>query len=186
MYHYFATLLNYPDADVFHSLDEAIQALAPESPESAALLERFRGSAVSLGQGALEERYIETFEVQAESALYVGHQIFAEDWRRGIFMAGLRERYRPLGILEGTELPDHLTMVLRYVEVQEAGPEKDELIGDCVVPAVRKVLQAIEGKIPYCDVLNALLLYVQPRSSESELEETSCRPSSSSLFPILH
>lgn len=186
MYRHFSGLLNYPGADLFHSLDEAIQALAPESPESAALLETFRESAVSLGQGALEERYIETFEMQAESALYVGHQIFAEDWRRGIFMAGLRERYRPLGILEGTELPDHLSVVFRYLEVQEPGPEKDELLGDCVVPAVRKVLQAIEGKSPYCDVLNALLLYLQPCSSQSELEETSCRPSSSSLFPILH
>lgn len=185
MYHDFAILVSYPGPDLFRALDAAIQALAHKFPESAAMLEKFRDSTAPLTNGALEEMYIQTFEMRAESAPYVGHQIFGEDWRRGIFMAGLRDRYRALGISEGLELPDHLSTVLRCLEVQEIG-EKDELIGDCIIPAVRKILQAIEGEGPYSQVLNALLLCLPPPlSSEPELEDISCRPSSSSPFPIL-
>ena len=150
------------------------------------MLEKFRDSIAPLTNGALEEMYIQTFEMRAESALYAGHQIFGEDARRGIFMAGLKERYRALGISEGLELPDHLSVVLRYLDAQEPGEEKDELIGDCIVPAVRKVLQAIEGKSPYTHALDALLLCLPlPRGGASAFEEISCRPSSLSLFPIL-
>jgi len=186
MYRDFATLVSYPGPDLFQALDATTQALAHEFPESAARLEKFRDSTAPLTNGALEEMYIRTFEMRAESALYVGHQIFGEDWRRGIFMAGLRERYRALGISEGLELPDHLSTVLRCLEVQELGQEKDELIGDCIIPAVRKMLQAIEGESPYRHVLDALLLCLPlPLDSEPELEDISCRPSSSSPFPIL-
>src|ERR1017187_4537045 len=75
----------------------------------------------------------------------------------------------------------------RFLAVEQPGPEKEELIGDCIVPALHKVLQAIEGKkTPYGNVLRALLLYLGPRrDGETESEDLSCRPSSSSLFPIL-
>ena len=186
MYRHFATLVGYPGPDLFQALHAAIQALAPEFPESAAMLQEFRDSTAPLTNGALEELYVQTFEMRAEGALYVGHQMFGEDWRRGIFMAGLKERYRTLGISEGLDLPDHLSMVLRYLEVEEPGQEKDELIGDCIIPAVRKVLQTIEGTSPYSHVLDALLRCLPPlQSSESQFEEISCRPSSLSLFPIL-
>ncbi len=186
MYGYFATLESYPDKNVYPALAACVAAVASELPEAAALLERFRRSAVSLGQTALEENYIQTFEMRAEAALYVGHQIFGEDWRRGVFMAGLKERYRPLGVEHGVELPDHLSVVLRFLEQCEPGPEREDLAGQCVVPALRKILRAIEGKSPYEDVLNGLLIYLTPeRRGLQEPEEMSCRPSSLSLFPIL-
>lgn len=186
MYRHFATLVSYPGREIWRSLDESIQALAAEFPEAAAMIGKFRESAVSLGQGALEEVYLQTFEMRAESALFVGHQIFGEDWRRGLFMAGLKEQYRAHAISEGPELPDHLSVVLRYLESLEPGQEMDELIGDCIIPAVRKVLQTIEGNSPYSHVLDALLLCLPlPRGGESEFEEISCRTSSLSLFPIL-
>ncbi|MCC6394404.1 MAG: hypothetical protein IT167_27665 [Bryobacterales bacterium] len=186
MYRYFATLVSYPGRDIWPSLDESIQSLAAGFPESAAMLGKFRESAVSLGQDALEEMYLQTFEMRAESALYIGHQIFSEDWRRGLFMAGLKEQYRARAVSVGLELPDHLSVVLSYLESLEPGQEMDELVGDCIIPAVRKVLQAIEGKSPYSHVLDALLHCLPPsRGSESEFEEISCRTSSLSLFPIL-
>jgi len=186
VYEHFATLLSYPAPDIWRSLEGTIKAASRELPEAAELLESFRESAVALGPAALEELYIKTFEMRADSAPYAGHQIFGEDWRRGIFMAGLRARYGALGISEGQELPDHLSVVLRYLEALEPGPEKDEMIGDCIAPAVRKVLQAIGDQSPYGHVLDALRLCIMPPcGDESEFEETSCRPSSLSLFPIL-
>jgi nitrate reductase delta subunit len=187
MYQHLASLVSYPDAGLFRALDGCIQALAPEAPEAAALLEDFRDAAQVLGPGALEEAYIRTFEMQAEAALYIGHQLFGEDWRRGTFMACLKERYQECGFSSGAELPDHASVILRFLEVEQPGPEKEELIGDCIAPALHKVLRAIEGKkTPYDNIVRALLLYLgSERDGETETEDLSCRPSSSSLFPIL-
>jgi nitrate reductase molybdenum cofactor assembly chaperone NarJ/NarW len=187
MYRELASLVGYPDAETLRALDACIQALAPEIPEAAELLEHFRSAARELGQDALEEAYIRIFEMQAETALYVGHQLFGEDWRRGTFMACLKEQYQALGLSNGAELPDHVSVILRFLEIEPPGPEKEELIGDCVVPALHKVLRAIEGKTtPYGNVLRALLLYLGSRcDGEAESEDLSCKPSSLSLFPIL-
>jgi nitrate reductase molybdenum cofactor assembly chaperone NarJ/NarW len=187
MYHLFASLLRYPGRDLLAALDDCVLALAPEAPEAAGLLERFADAAKELGQDGLEEAYIQIFELHAENALYVGHQLFGEDWRRGAFMARLKERYREVRLSIGEELPDHLSVMLRFLEVEQPGEERDELIGDCIVPALHKVLRAIEGKkTPYETVLSALLLYLSPRrGGETEFEDLSCRTSSLSLFPIL-
>ena len=187
MYQHLASLVSYPDAGLFWALDHCIQALAPEVPEAATLLEHFRDAAGELGRDALEEAYIQVFEMQAETALYIGHQLFGEDWRRGTFMACLKERYRECGFSCGAELPDHASVILRFLAVEQPGPEKEELIGDCIVPALHKVLRAIEGKkTPYGNVLRALLLYLGAGcDGGAETEDLSCRPSSLSLFPIL-
>jgi len=187
MYHLLATLVSYPGCDLLATLDDCILALAPVAPQAAGQFERFRAAAQELGQEGLEEAYIQVFEMHAESALYIGHQLFGEDWRRGTFMARLKERYQELGLSIGEELPDHLSVMLRFLEVEQPGQERDELIGDCIVPALHKVLRAIEGKkTPYETVLSALLLYLSPRrGGETEFEDLSCRTSSLSLFPIL-
>lgn len=187
MYGHFATIVSYPGIETWRSLDALIEGLAAKFPESSAMMVKFREAAESLGQDALEEVYLETFEMRAECALYAGHQIFSEDWRRGAFMAALKEQYRVHGISIGLELPDHLSMLLRYLESLAPGDEMEELIGDCIIPAVRKVQAAIEGRSPYSHVLEALLHCLPPRLvSEPEFEEISCRTSSLSLFPILH
>ena len=187
MYQHLASLVSYPDAGLFRALDHCIQALAPEVPEVATLLEHFREVAGELGQDGLEEAYTQVFEMQAEAALYIGHQLFGEDWRRGTFMACLKERYQECGFTCGAELPDHASVILRFLSVEQPGPEKEELIGDCIVPALHKVLRAIEvKKTPYGNVLRALLLYLGAvRDGGAETEDHSCRPSSLSLFPIV-
>jgi nitrate reductase delta subunit len=187
MYQHLASLVSYPDAGLFLALEHCIQALAPEVPEAATLLEHFRDAAGELGRDALEEAYIQVFEMQAETTLYIGHQLFGEDWRRGTFMACLKERYRECGFSCGAELPDHASVILRFLKAEPPGPEKEELIGDCIVPALHKVLRAIEGKkTPYGNVLRALLLYLGAGcDGGAETEDHSCRPSSLSLFPLL-
>ena len=186
MYEHLASLMSYPDAQLLPTLGDCIHALEQQAPEAAALLEDFRDAAQVLGPGALEEAYIQTFEMQAEAALYVGHQLFGEDWRRGTFMACLKERYQECGFSSGEELPDHVNVILRFLEVEQSGPEKEELIGDCIVPALHKVLRAMEGKkTPYEGILRALLLYLRSQRGETELEDSPCRTSFLSLFPIL-
>jgi nitrate reductase delta subunit len=187
MYQHLGSLVSYPGPGLFRALESCIPALALEVPEAAALLDHFREVATGLGQDGLEESYIQVFEMHAEAALYIGHQLFGEDWRRGAFMACLKERYQECGVSIGAELPDHLSVILRFLEVEQPGPETEELIGDCIVPALHKVLRAIEGKkTPYSGVVEAVLLCLgASRIAETNTEDLSCRPSSSSLFPIL-
>jgi len=187
MYQDLARLLSYPDAQLFQAVDICIQVLATEAAQATALLEDFRDAAQALGPGALEEAYIRTFEMRAETALYIGHQLFGEDWRRGTFMACLKGRYQECGFSCGAELPDHASVVLRFLDLEEPGPEKEELIADCIVPALHKVLLAVDDKnTPYGNVVRAVLLFLGAGGvSETETEDLSCRPSSSSLFPIL-
>src|ERR1017187_5616299 len=187
MYQRLASLVSYPNAELFPALDACIQELASEVPDAAALLEHFRDAARELGQDALEETYIQIFEMQAETALYIGNQLFGEDWRRGTFMACLKDKYQELAFSSGAELPDHLSVILRFLAVEQPGPEKEELIGDCIVKNRSMTLKSMEGKNPpYGHIVRGLLLSLGPRrDGETESEDLSCRPSSSSLFPIL-
>ena len=59
MYQLLAALISYPGPDLLAELDACTLALAPEAPEAAGLLERFRDAARELGQSGLEEAYIQ-------------------------------------------------------------------------------------------------------------------------------
>ena len=49
MYQHLASLVSYPDAGLFRALDGCIQALTPEVPEAATLLEHFRDVCQGVG-----------------------------------------------------------------------------------------------------------------------------------------
>jgi hypothetical protein len=65
MYQHLASLVSYPDAGLFRALDHCIQALAPEVPEAATLLEGFRDAAQVLGPGALSRSIVSGFVAAA-------------------------------------------------------------------------------------------------------------------------
>ncbi len=180
MYGLFATLLDYPDAQTAAALEECLAAAGSEAAE---LLLEFRNAVAGLRAGRLEEIYAQTFDFEPECALAIGHHLFGEDWRRSVLLATLKQRYAETGLAPGTELPDHLPTVLRFLAQQPAGEESEELVRHCVAPAVARMAQAVEKKTsPYGAVLRALLLYLGP---PDEVENPVCRPSFSSSFPIL-
>ncbi len=183
MYSALADLLDYPGAGLpsraaaySESADGAAQALKP-------FVESLRG----LSQGDMEELYTRTFDLQPESCLYIGHHLFGEDWRRGMFMARLKHRYAECGFSGGAECPDWLPVVLRFLDAEPRGQEAEELLRECVIPSAARLLRVLDEKSnPYAAVLRALLRYVAPEGIHNlETEDLSCRPSSSSPFPIL-
>ena len=114
----------------------------------------------------MEEVYTRTFDLQAICHPYIGYHLFGNGGQRGMFMAGLREHYNASGFSTGNELPDRLSTMLRFIP-NCTKAEREELISECLVPAVKKMVSGFEdGSNPYRGVLQALLLVLQKESED--------------------
>ncbi len=74
----------------------------------------------------------------------------------------MEARQIPLGV----ELPDHISLVLRYLDVAD---EEDRLclIGDCLIPALSRIAAQFEQSgNPYRCVLHALLSLISYQHEE--------------------
>ncbi|MBW4493834.1 MAG: molecular chaperone TorD family protein [Oscillatoria princeps RMCB-10] len=90
---------------------------------------------------------------------YPGYHLFGESYKRGEFLAKLKQKYRARGFTEeSSELADHLTVLLRFIA---SLPPEDilaqELVEDCLVPALHKMNEGFKEGNPYAQVLEALL-----------------------------
>lgn len=146
IYERLAALLSYPrertqglvsDCDAYSELAAFEQAMHPFS-----LHER-------------QELFIQTFDLSPVCSLEMGWHLFGENYDRGLLLVKMRQQLRVHEIAETTELPDHLTNGLRLLARMEHddGSYFAEAI---VLPALAKMLQAIQGKDnPYEHVLAA-------------------------------
>jgi nitrate reductase assembly molybdenum cofactor insertion protein NarJ len=136
-----AELLTYPAADRTAIFGAAAIELGLALPEFRSGLESLAAAATSGPAGALEESYAAAFDNRADRALEVGWHAFGENYARGAFLVRMRERIRECGLAETTELPDHLSHVLRVLgRVDER--QAQLLTEALVLPAVDKMLAA--------------------------------------------
>lgn len=160
-----AQVLDYPAGAVARRAREAAAALAETSPEAAARLARFVEFAVSVPAGALEEAYTAAFDLQPVCSLYVGYQLFGDGEKRGLFLSRLCALYREHAFRWGTEMADHLVVMLRFL-AEKGGASRDGaiLLNDAVLPALAKMAEAFQGgNNPYRDVVEAVQLALSPR-----------------------
>ncbi len=170
VYELFAVALDYPSARISSlpnklaaSLDEQDRAgLPPDSIASAKdLVERFRCACESAGPQRLEEIYTATFDMTPDCSLYVGYHLFGDDWRRSSYLVQLQQLYRAGNFQVGNDLPDHLPTILRFIGLPGALDEAEEIIGECLIPAVSKILSRIKSASnPYQWIFEALLIYL--------------------------
>jgi nitrate reductase delta subunit len=171
LYLLFAELLDYPGDGLPHRVEECSLALTTVSLEATKLLKSFQRSQQELGITRLQEAYTSTFDMQPECTLNLGYHLFGEDQRCGMFLAKLKELFDEAGVDTGTELPDHLCCLLRYVAATPASDTSNPIIPDCLLPAVSKIVQSMnEQSSPYQPLLEALLLWLD---GESRSEATS-------------
>ena len=148
-----AELLSYPGERTARAIDTVECLLA------------FGGLEVAAWTTAdLEERYTTTFDLQPACAPYVGHQLLGEDTgRRGPFLSRLLEIYARDGFTPREELADHVAEVLRFLAVARPGDDRDALVRDGLLPALRKMIEALEGEAnPYREVLAMVRRAVAP------------------------
>ncbi len=104
----------------------------------------------------LEEIYTATFDLGEDCCPYLGHHLFAEPWRRNVFMARLQALYRAHGLQLDGELPDHLCRVLRFVAERDGTEEADDLERHCILPVLAVLSERMAPPNPYGIVVEAL------------------------------
>ncbi len=165
IYNLFAGIFDYPDPRMMGYVNACIPLAASLHSDAAVLLKSFKTGCEQAGRDAMEEIYTGTFDMKADSSPYVGYHLFGDDWRRSAFLAQLQERYHASGFSAGKELPDHLSVMLRYLTAAGDTPETEELADTCLVPALRKMAGSIDHNAnPYGFALEALLLCFDARA----------------------
>ncbi len=157
IYERLAQLVEYPGEDVLE-VARASAYRCIDIPDAAVALDRFCAWASSLDSRAREEQYIRTFEVQSRCCLEAGWHLFGESYKRGALLVKLRVAGREHHVPSSTELPDHLSVLLRLLA--RLGPDDDAhgLADEVILPALDKMVAALGGKdpSPYHPVLDAI------------------------------
>jgi nitrate reductase assembly molybdenum cofactor insertion protein NarJ len=122
---------------------------------------------------AMQEIYIQTFEFNPACALEMGWHLFGENYERGEFLVRMRAELRRHGIAETSDLPDHLTHLLRLAGRMER-EEAARLAGESLLPALAKI--DLAGDNPYRPLLDEIR-----RKLEADFPDAPRRPAS---FPI--
>ncbi len=157
-YRLFADLLSCPTASLPARTREGAFLLESADGDAADLVHRFGDFLEETPPGRLEEIYTGTFDLQPVCCPYVGYHLFGEHYRRGIFMARLREHYRDHSFPAGKELPDHIVVLLRYLAGGRDEETDRDLVTECLLPAAEKMVKEFaDGTNPYRRILVALV-----------------------------
>jgi len=159
----FADLLDYPTLATSLNAGHCYQRLHQSQPDAAAFLESFYYTTENRTLEQMQELYTITFDMQPVCYPYIGYQLFGESYKRGAFMAQLNEAYHVSGYSGGTELPDHVSVVLRFLAQDTARRDEEfgrALLSEGVIPALKKMVEALGRQVenPYSSVISALLL----------------------------
>ncbi len=172
-----ADLLAYPRPGLAARCAECAAALAPSLPPAAERVARFGAWARAEGPTAAEEAYTAAFDLAPIASPYVGDQLFGASRERSLFLSGLRELQQDAGLEPGTELPDHLSEVLRLVAAPIPGDVRDDLLSEGLAPALAKVLAALEeARHPWADVVAAAVDVVRPLAAEPAARRVEVTP----------
>jgi len=144
------TLAGQPSVLAEASTPEDRDGMAPTS-----LMSQFAAFVESTSLGHLEEIYTATFDLNPVCCPYVGYHLFGNDPKRADLMVKLQQGYREAGIDVGSELPDHLSLLLRYLAHIDDPELGGELAGMLIGPALEKMASSLDGANPYALVVRS-------------------------------
>ncbi|MER6147534.1 nitrate reductase molybdenum cofactor assembly chaperone [Streptomyces hirsutus] len=164
-------LLQYPDAELATARPvlASTAAALPPSPAAGHLAE-FTAWLTAGEPDALERHYVETFDLRRRSSLYLTYYLHGDTRRRGMALLALDQRYRASGWdTDGSELPDHLPVVLEFAALVGPGA------GEAPLRQHRRGLELIHRALtdagsPYRHVLGALLTLLPPATEADRAE----------------
>ena len=116
---------------------------------------------------SVQERYVETFDLNPACALGVGWHLYGDAPERGAFLAMVREELARAGVDERGDLPDHLPTLLRLI------PRTDDATASAlaalIMPAVTRLRGALEREgNAFGDVLEAVARMLAARIPDAE------------------
>ena len=162
IYQLFADLLEYPSPILKEQVRESYDLIVSNYPQVSEPMQVFLNFVESTSRSRLEEIYTSTFDLNPTCYPYAGYQLFGEGYKRGEFLAKLKKKYREHSFTSSNELADHLTVLLRFLTTLDAEEIlAQELIEDCLVPALQKMNEGFKNDNPYARILEALLVISQ-------------------------
>ena len=163
----FSALLSYPDAAVQTTAAACQKLLQQHFPEVAPQLQSFITALAETDQARIEEIFTSTFDLQPLCHPFVGYQLCGESQQRTMFLMKLQEIYRQHDYSAGSELPDHISEMLRFIGRIDDQVCRDELIIDGLLPALEKIIAAIENDDhPYKGLLKTLQSFLTESSAD--------------------
>jgi nitrate reductase delta subunit len=149
----FAQLLDYPCSGLGDIARECAMVAAEYDREAASLVAEFKSFAEATPPGQMEEIYTGVFELNAVFYPYVGYHLFGETYKRSVFLIGLKQRYAANGFDAGSELADHVAVLLRFVSTCDDAALSEELVHDALIPALDKMCGKEENDLAEGDAL---------------------------------
>lgn len=144
-----ASLFTYPDDGYAERAGESARLLRSAS------LRAFADAVADMPVANLQEQFVETFDLDPGCAPDLGWHLFGERYERGEWLAGLRADLRRVGLQPSTELPDHLTNVLRLLAHDE--PARAQELAQFVAPAFETLHAGLERReSPFRHALTAV------------------------------
>ncbi|MGP0073527.1 MAG: nitrate reductase molybdenum cofactor assembly chaperone [Bryobacteraceae bacterium] len=169
LYSLFAEILGYPECPIGKAVSDCMAELVPEFSAAHVHIADFQNAVAGRSLGQLQETYTNAFDLRPDCTPNLGYHLFGDDGRRGLFLAELKRRMEARGIPLGFELPDHISLLLRYMHAAEQ--ERSPLIEDCMLPAVSRMVEILDStENPYKHVLRALLSLLQYQQEASSAQ----------------
>ena len=163
-----ASLLEYPLEGWPLRLTGAKRELLTANPQLFPALLDFSRSVDHLSVAQIQEQYTQTFDLNPVCTLDVGYHLFGENYKRGVFLANLRETEEPFSLGQEHQLPDYLPVLLRLLTRLEDEELRISLIAECLVPAVEKMLEALSPSgNPYGHLIRAINTALKTEVPES-------------------
>ena len=130
LYLLLADILDYPSPALLEQVKRCGALLGKIDRDVVSKMDTFRLFVETTPLTRLQEVYTSTFDLQAICYPYAGYHLFGESYRRGEFLAKLKARYSAVGFSSGSELPDHVPMLLRYLAQLQNDNDDDERVED--------------------------------------------------------
>jgi len=125
----------------------------------------------NLSLSELQELYTRTFDLNPACALEVGYHLFGENYKRGEFLANLRETEAPFDLGQARQLPDYLPVLLRLLPKLQDQELRASLIAECLIPAIEKMLTTFkDAGNPYRLLLETLVKALRAEVPEVSLD----------------
>ena len=157
LYEILASSLEYPGEDWNTRLERCKQWLTIQEPDVAVQFIRFRRKVKDLSIDKLQELFTQTFDLNPVCTLDIGYHLFGENYKRGELLAKLRETEAPYELGQAKQLPDHLPVLLRLLAKLEDEELRRALIGEILIPALGKMLEALsQTENPYRDLIEVI------------------------------
>ena len=144
IYRQFAGLFRYPTTRLTEELLNLKNQFKWPCREVGLTLEKYVDYMLPLNSREREEIFLKTFEIQAICHLEIGYVLFGEDYKRGLFLAGMKEEHRKRDHDCGLELPDHLSNVLDLFSALDDEALVKDIAELALIPAVRLMLSAFD------------------------------------------